>query len=122
MQFSGGTSFGIECRFLQVRARRAVQVVWYENDEFRGDHYLLSGAGYLKRLGRLPDSDRRAHLCDGRSTGVRRSTLGRRQGRASLGGGLALDTLIGPVSAHIAFDKDGGSRFYFLMGRTVPVR
>ena len=25
----------------------------------------------------------------------------------------ALDTLIGPVSAQIAFNKDGGSRFYF---------
>ncbi len=34
----------------------------------------------------------------------------------------ALDTLIGPVSAQIAFNKDGGSRFFFLMGRTVPTR
>ena len=50
--------------------------------------------------------------------GVRQ--LGRRKGRASLGAGLALDTLIGPVSAQIAFDKDGGSRFLFLMGRRVP--
>ena len=29
---------------------------------------------------------------------------------------------IGPVSAQIAFNKDGGSRFFFLMGRTVPTR
>ena len=95
----------------------------YENDEFRGDNYLLAGAGYLKRLGRLPD------LLGGpiyatvtMDVGSAFDTWDAARGRASLGGGLALDTLIGPVSAQIAFDKDGGSRFYFVMGRTVPIR
>lgn len=95
----------------------------YENDQFRGDHYLLAGAGYLKGIGRLPDLlGGPIYATVAIDAGSAFDSWDAAEGRASIGAGLALDTLIGPVSAQIAFDKDGGSRFYFLMGRTVPTR
>jgi len=122
--FSAGTSFGTHVPVPYKFALGGLyRLSGYENDQFRGDNYLLAGAGYLRRLGRLPD------LLGGPiyatlaiDVGSAFDTWDAARGRASLGGGIAMDTLIGPVSAQISFDKDGGSRFYFLMGRTVPVR
>ena len=95
----------------------------YENDEFRGNHYMLLGAGYLKRIGRLPDLlGGPMYVSVNLDGGSAFDDWNEAQGRFSFGGGLAMDTLIGPVSAHIAFDVDGGSRAYILLGRTVPVR
>jgi NTE family protein len=123
-QFSAGTSFGANAPVPYKFALGGLyRLSGYENDEFRGDHYLLAGAGYMKGIGRLPD------LLGGPifataaiDVGSAFDTWDAARGRASLGVGLAMDTLVGPISAQIAFDKDGGSRFYFVMGRTVPVR
>ena len=124
VQFAGGTSFGdgapIPYKFTLGGLYR---LSGYENDEFRGDHYLLAGAGYMKGLGRLPDFiGGPIYATVAVDAGSAFDTWDAAEGRASLGVGLALDTLIGPVSAQIAFNKDGGSRFFFLMGRTVPIR
>ncbi len=124
VQFGGGTSFGAGAPVpYKFTLGGLYRLSGYENDEFRGDHYLLAGAGYMYGLGRLPD------LIGGPiyatlvfDAGSAFDTWDAAQGRTSLGVGLALDTLVGPVSAQIAFNKDGGSRFFFLMGRTVPTR
>ena len=125
VQFGGGTSFGTTAPVpYKFTLGGLFRLSGYENDEFRGDHYLLA-RGRLYEAVSVGCRTSSAAGCMRRwlSTRDRRSTRGMRHRDApALASGLALDTLIGPVSAQIAFNKDGGSRFFFLMGRTVPTR
>ena len=124
IQYGAGTSFGTDVPIAyKFTLGGLYKLSGYENDEFRGNHYLLFGGGYLKRIGRLPDLlGGPMYLSVNLDGGSAYDDWNEARGRFSFGGGLAMDTLIGPVSAHISFDKDGGSRAYFLLGRTVPVR
>ena len=80
VQFGGGTSFGTAAPVpYKFTLGGLFRLSGYENDEFRGDHYLLGGAGYMLGIGRLPDLIGGPDVCDvGRSMRDRPSTRGMR--------------------------------------------
>jgi len=91
----------------------------YDMGEIRGAHYYVATAGYLRRVGRLPDfvggpvfagawlengdAFERWHNATWRSNG---------------GAGVVMDTLFGPVIVAGSWSFDGRWRTYLAIGRT----
>lgn len=88
-----------------------------DQGEFRGDHYYILTAGYLRRLGRLPDFMGGpifvgGWLENGDAFDGKHAKL-----RTNASGGVILDTLVGPVIFATSFGFDGAWRTYIGVGR-----
>ena len=90
----------------------------YDLGEFRGDHYAVVTAGYLRGIGRLPDFLGGPIFAGGwlengsAFDDFKDATL-----RTNGGVGLILDTLIGPMLVGSSFGFDGDWRYYLAIGR-----
>ena len=90
----------------------------FEIDRFRDDHLLYASAGYLRELGRLPDfAGGPIHAVASVEAGTVFAEIDRAQVRTSVGGGVLVETLIGPVLASISVSDEGSAAFYFAIGR-----
>ena len=91
----------------------------YDVGEIRGSHYYVATAGYLRRVGRLPDFVggpvfAGAWLENGDAfDSWRFATL-----RTNGGAGFVMDTLLGPVIVAGSWSFDGRWRTYLAVGRT----
>jgi len=91
----------------------------YDAGEIRGAHYYVATAGYLRRVGRLPDFVggpvfAGAWLEIGDAFERWRNATWRSNG----GTGFVMDTLLGPVIVAGSWSFDGRWRTYLAVGRT----
>jgi NTE family protein len=90
----------------------------YNVGEVRGDHYYIGTVGYLRELGRMPDFLGGPVYVGGwlengdAFNDWRDLTL-----RTHVGGGLVMDTLLGPVMVGASWGFDGAYRSYIGIGR-----
>jgi NTE family protein len=120
---SGGTSFGQQNVGTQVfRLGGPFRLGAYDRDEFRGNHYLLLSAGYLRRVSQLPSLiGGRVYAAGwydygGAFGGLNANNLNNRY-RNAISAGLVADTILGPVSLVGSFGEGGQGKIYFTVGK-----
>ena len=90
----------------------------YNIGEFRGDHYGVLTAGYLRGVGRLPDFLGGPIFGGGWvETGSAFDDIDNAKLRTNVSLGMLADTLIGPVMLGGSFDFSGAWRYYIGVGR-----
>jgi NTE family protein len=90
----------------------------YSLGEVRGDNYYMATAGYLHELGRLPDFMGGSIFAGGWvENGDAFDDWNQATLRTQVGGGLIMDTLVGPVFVGVTAGFDGRWRTYLGIGR-----
>ena len=90
----------------------------FELDEFRGDNMLYGSAGYLHSVARLPDIlGGPVYLTGLVEIGSVFDEFDSAEYRFSVGGGVLMDTAIGPLYAIVSGGTGGELKFYFTLGR-----
>ena len=91
----------------------------YETGELRGPEYYIATAGYLRRVGRLPDFMGGPVFAGGwLENGDAFDEWEHAGWRTNGGVGLVMDTLVGPVVLAGSWGFDGRWRTYLGVGRT----
>ncbi len=115
---AAGTSFGHDPGFNQFRLGGPLRLGSFNNDEIRGDHYVLGVVGMLQEWFRLPDVlGANAYFGGWLEQGSAFDRWSDAQYKASLSGGVVLETLFGP--AFLGYSQsltDKGGRFYLALG------
>jgi NTE family protein len=92
----------------------------FGSGELRGSNALLARALYLRSLARLPNMvGDRLYLAAIVEGGSAYEQLADARGHVSVGAGLMLDTMLGPVFVGYSYGDGNHSRFYFTIGRFV---
>jgi NTE family protein len=114
-----GTSFdGRPLPTEQFQLGRPLRLGAEDIGAFRGDHYALLTAGYLRGVGRLPDFLGGPIFIGGwLENGSAFDTLDAAQLRTNVSVGSVIDTLIGPAIVGASFGFSGDWRYYFGIGR-----
>jgi len=90
----------------------------YRAGELRGPHYYIATAGYLRRVGRLPDFMGGPVYAGGwLENGDAFDRWEHAGWRSNGGAGLVMDTIVGPVVLAGSWSFDGRWRTYFGVGR-----
>ena len=90
----------------------------YGTGEFRGDHYGVLTAGYLRAVGRLPDFlGGSIYLGGWAENGSAFDEIDDAKFLSNVSVGVVGDTLIGPVLLASSFDFNGAWRYYVGIGR-----
>jgi NTE family protein len=90
----------------------------YNIGEFRGDHYAVITAGYLRGIARLPDFMGGPVFVGGWvENGSAFDDIDSAKFRTNVSLGALADTLVGPVLLAVSFDFSGASRYYVAVGR-----
>jgi NTE family protein len=91
----------------------------YDAGELRGAHYYVATAGYLRRVGRLPDFMGGPVFAGGwLENGDAFNAWDEAHWRTNGGVGLVMDTIVGPVVIAGSWSFDGRWRTYLGVGRT----
>jgi len=91
----------------------------YNAGELRGAHYYVATAGYLRRVGRLPDFMGGPVFAGGwLENGDAFNAWDDAHWRSNAGVGLVMDTIVGPVVIAGSWGFDGRWRTYLGVGRT----
>jgi NTE family protein len=114
-----GTSFdGSPLPTEQFQLGRPLRLGAYNIGEFRGDHYAVLSAGYLRGIGRLPDFMGGPIFVGGWiENGSAFDDIDTAQFRTNASLGLIMDTLLGPMLLGGSFAFDGNWRYYVGIGR-----
>ena len=113
----GGTSFGAHPLVNDFALGGPLRLGSLNNDQIRGDNYLLAGAGYLRGMGRLPDVlGGNIFLGAWAETGSAYDDWERRDWKSDVTGGAILETLLGPLFLGGSVGFEGGGRFYLALG------
>jgi NTE family protein len=114
----GGTSFDHDPGFNQFLLGGPFRLGSFNNDEIRGDNYLVGVVGVLHEWFRLPDVlGGNAYLGGWLEQGSAFNAWRDAQYKASLSGGVVIETLFGP--AFLAYSRsltDSNGRFYVALG------
>jgi NTE family protein len=90
----------------------------YKLGELKGDHYYVAAAGYMYQLGRLPDFlGGPIYLGGWIENGDAFDDFKDASLRTQAGGGIVLDTLVGPVLVGATAGFDGRWTTYIAVGR-----
>ena len=90
----------------------------YDSGEFRGEHYVVLSAGYLRGVGRLPDFLGGPIFLGGwLENGSAFDDIDQATFRTNMSVGAVADTILGPVLLGSSFDFDGAWRYYIGIGR-----
>ena len=113
-----GTSFGHEPGFNQFRLGGPLRLGGLNNDEIRGDNFLLGVAGVLHEWRRLPDVlGGNIYFGGWLEQGSAFDRWSTASYEASLSGGVVVETLVGPAFlGYSASLTGGGGRFYLALG------
>lgn len=119
VQASAGTSFDDTPTVLhQFTLGGPLRLSAFGVDEFRGDHFLLGAAGYLRAVGRLPDFlGRSIYLAGITEAGSAFETFDEADLHASVTAGLVMDTALGPIFLGGSLGDGGSSRVHFALGK-----
>ena len=114
-----GTSFdGSPLPTEQFQLGRPLRLGAYNIGEFRGDHYVVLSAGYLRGIARLPDFMGGPIFAGGWiENGSAFDDIDTAQFRTNASLGLVMDTLLGPMLLGGSFAFDGNWRYYVGIGR-----
>jgi NTE family protein len=114
---SGGTSFGDDPGINEFRLGGAFRLGAYNNDEIRGDNFVLLTAGVLREWFRLPDVlGGGAYYGLWFENGSAFDEWDRARYRADLSAGVVLETLLGPLFFGGSQSLNSGAgRFYLAL-------
>ncbi len=102
----------------QFSLGRPLRLGAYNIGEFRGNHYALVTAGYLRGIGRLPDFLGGPIFIGGWvENGSAFNRLEDAEVKTNASVGALVDTLIGPMLVGGSFGFDGNWRYYVGIGR-----
>jgi NTE family protein len=114
----GGTSFDHDAGFNFFTLGGPFRLGSYNNDELSGDNYLLGVVGVMHEWARLPDVlGGNIYLGGWLEQGSAFNAWRDAEYKASLSGGVIIETLFGP--AFLGYSQslsDGGGRFYVALG------
>ena len=114
----GGTSFDQDAGFNQFRLGGPLRLGGFNNDELRGNHYVLGVAGMLYEWFRLPDVlGSNAYAGGWVEQGSAFNAWRDKEYQASVSAAIILETLLGP--AFIGYSQsltESGGRFYLALG------
>jgi len=89
----------------------------FNNDQLRGDNYLLFGGGYLRGVGRMPDVlGGTIFLGAWIEGGSVFDDWENQDWKSDITGGAILETLLGPIFLGGSVGFQGGGRFYISLG------
>ena len=89
----------------------------YLNDELRGAHFALAGAGYMRQLRRLPSwVGGHAYAAVWVETGSAFQSRAGATWHQDVAVGLIVDSMIGPIFVGGSAGPGGHSRVYFSLG------
>ena len=113
-----GTTWGSPLATEQFELGSPFRLGALDAGEFRGDHYAVLTAGYLRRFGRLPDFlGGPMYLGGWTENGSAFDEIDSAEFKSNVSVGAVGDTLVGPVLVAASFNFDGGVRYYFAIGR-----
>jgi NTE family protein len=114
----GGTSFGDDPGYNEFRLGGPLQLGSFNNDEIRGDNYVLGVVGLLREWFRLPDViGANAYIGGWLEQGSAFDRWADAEYNASASAAVVLETILGP--AFVAYSQsltEGGGRFYVSLG------
>jgi NTE family protein len=115
---SGGTSFTHDPGFNQFLLGGPLRLGAYNNDEIRGDNYLLGTVGILREWFRLPDVlGGNAYYGGWLEQGSAFDDWKNAEYKASVSVAIVVETLVGPAYAGYSQSlTSGGGRFYLSLG------
>jgi NTE family protein len=116
---AGATSFGdVPSSFYQFTLGGPFRLGAFDLDQFRGSHTAYVGAGYLHRIGRLPDLlGGPIHLVGWLESGSAFETPRDAVVHSDLSGGVLVETLLGALLVSGSVGDDGSGAFYVALGR-----
>lgn len=113
----GGSSFGDSPLVNDFSLGGPLRLGSFNNNELRGDNYLLFGGGYLRGIGRMPDVlGGSIFLGAWVEAGSAFNDWDSRDWKSDITGGALLETLLGPVFLGGSIGFQGGGRFYVSLG------
>jgi NTE family protein len=113
----GGTSFGDHPLVNDFALGGPLRLGSFNNDQLRGDNYLLFGGGYLRGIGRMPDVlGANIFLGAWAEVGSAFDDWDTKDWKSDVTGGVILETLLGPVFLGGSVGFHGGGRFYVSLG------
>jgi NTE family protein len=114
----GGATWGHPLPTEQFQLGSPLRLGAYDIGEFRGDHYAVLTAGYLRGIGRLPDFLGGSIFAGGwLENGSAFDDIDDAKLRTNVSVGVLGDTLVGPVLLGGSFDFSGAWRYYIAIGR-----
>ena len=116
---AGATSFGdAPSPFYQFTLGGPFRLGAFDQDQFRGPHTAYLAAGYLRRVGRLPDLlGGPIYLGAWLESGSAFETPRDAVVHSDLSGGVLVETLMGALLVSGSIGDDGSSAFYVALGR-----
>jgi NTE family protein len=113
----GGSSFGEDPLVNDFSLGGPLRLGSFNNDQLRGDNYLLFGGGYLRGTGRMPDIlGGSIFLGAWVEAGAAFNDWDNQDWKSDITGGAILETLLGPVFLGGSIGFQGGGRFYISLG------
>jgi NTE family protein len=114
---AAGTSFAAHPYFNDFSLGGPFRMSAYLNDELRGAHFALVGAGYMRRLRNLPSwVGGHAYAAVWVETGSAFQSRAGATWRQDVAAGLIIDSMIGPIFVGGSVGPGGHSRVYFSLG------
>lgn len=121
---NGGTSFGQDnVGVQQFYLGGPFKLGAYNRDELRGNRYLLATAGYLKKIGELPQFvGGKAYAAawydlGGAYGGVYQNVFDNKNLHSTASLGFIVDTIMGPFSFVGSYGQGGRGKIYFALGK-----
>lgn len=116
---AGGTTFSRAAsptETFQLGGTRRLSA--YRRNEFSGNHYILTRAGYLREIFALPSLiGGKVYALAAAESGGTFDRFGGTDYRTDLTGGIVVVTSLGPVMLGTSFGEGGRGKIYFSLGR-----
>ncbi len=114
---AGGTSFDARPYTTDFSLGGPFRMSAFRNDELRGAHFALAGAGYMRQLPRLPSwVGGHAYLATWVEAGSAFESRATAAWHTDFSGGLIVNSLIGPLFVGGSAGPGGHRRFYISLG------
>jgi NTE family protein len=112
-----GSSFGESPLINDFSLGGLLRLGAFNNDQLRGDNYLLTGGGYLHRVARLPDVlGGNMYVGGWVEAGSAFDSWDTSDWKSDASAGIIMESLLGPIFGGVSVGFTGGARFYVAIG------